>query len=263
MKIGFEEDGQSPYDSGAQHARHVTETWAHQNAFCPNCGASRLVKLPNNSPVADFQCSTCQEQFELKSHKAKNANRIVDGAFGTMCERLESQQNPNLILLQYNIVANGVENLKVIPKQFFTRQIIERRKPLASTARRAGWVGCNILVGKIPEAGKIHIIKNRLIVDRTEVLEQWKKTLFLRKAGLESRGWLLEILRYVELMPRREFTIADMYAREPELQALYPENRFVREKIRQQLQVLRDQGFVEFQGGGRYVKTIASDDNYE
>jgi type II restriction enzyme len=32
----------------------------------------------------------------------------------------------------------------------------------------------------------------------------------------------------------------------------HPDNRHVPDKIRQQLQVLRDLGFVEFLGGGRY-----------
>ena len=33
---------------------------------------------------------------------------------------------------------------------------------------------------------------------------------------------------------------------------LHPDNRHVLDKIRQQLQVLRDMGFVEFLGRGRY-----------
>jgi type II restriction enzyme len=33
---------------------------------------------------------------------------------------------------------------------------------------------------------------------------------------------------------------------------LHPENRHVRDKLRQQLQVLRDLGLIEFLGRGRY-----------
>ena len=33
---------------------------------------------------------------------------------------------------------------------------------------------------------------------------------------------------------------------------LHPQNRFVRPKIRQQLQILRDLGLLEFLGRGRY-----------
>jgi len=44
----------------------------------------------------------------------------------------------------------------------------------------------------------------------------------------------------------------DIYAFAAQLQKLHPDNRHVPDKIRQQLQVLRDLGFVEFLGGGRY-----------
>lgn len=58
-----------------------------------------------------------------------------------------------------------------------------------------------------------------------------------------------------ESVARREkirFTLADVYRYEDELARLHPRNRHVRDKIRQQLQVLRDLGIVEFLGGGRY-----------
>jgi type II restriction enzyme len=47
-------------------------------------------------------------------------------------------------------------------------------------------------------------------------------------------------------------TLQDVYAFTAQLQTLHPDNRHVPDKIRQQLQVLRDLGLVEFLGGGRY-----------
>jgi len=49
-----------------------------------------------------------------------------------------------------------------------------------------------------------------------------------------------------------EFTLADVYAHAGALAKLHPQNRHVRDKIRQQLQVLRDLGLLEFLGGGSY-----------
>jgi type II restriction enzyme len=138
LKLGFEETTQSPYDSGSQTARHLSEAWASLYAFCPNCGHDRLSKFANNRPVADLFCAACNEEFELKSQKAKFGLKVLDGAFRTMCERLASHNNPNLILMNYNL-ASGVNNLFVVPKHFFVQDIIEERKPLAETARRAGW----------------------------------------------------------------------------------------------------------------------------
>ena len=78
-----------------------------------------------------------------------------------MCARLVADNNPNLLLLNYDLKNLGVTNLFVVPKQFFVREVIEERKPLALTARRAGWVGCNILLSQIPSSGKVFFVRDR------------------------------------------------------------------------------------------------------
>jgi len=55
---------------------------------------------------------------------------------------------------------------------------------------------------------------------------------------------------------RGEFTLAEVYAFADPLRRLHPQNRHVEDKIRQQLQRLRDLGFVEFQGRGIYRLTV-------
>ncbi len=59
-------------------------------------------------------------------------------------------------------------------------------------------------------------------------------------------------MKAVDLIGRPEFALDDVYAHEARLSAIYPDNNNVRPKIRQQLQVLRDNGYLEFLGGGRY-----------
>jgi type II restriction enzyme len=49
-----------------------------------------------------------------------------------------------------------------------------------------------------------------------------------------------------------EFTLADMYRFERRLNGMHRRNRNVRPKIRQQLQVLRDRGLLDFVGKGKY-----------
>ena len=176
----------------------------------------------------------------------------MDGAFGTMCERLAANDNPNLILMKYDRARLAVSDLLFVPKQFFTRSIIEERKPLAPTARRAGWVGCNILIGEVPEAGKIYLVREREQAPKALVLEQWRATLFLRDQASAARGWLIEVMKCVDAVGRDRFTLEDIYNQEDRLKLLYPGNNNVRPKIRQQLQVLRDRGYLEFLGVGRY-----------
>jgi type II restriction enzyme len=249
--LGFREDA-AIFQSASQNARVWTEGWVRDSLFCPNCGSTTLDRYPNNRPVADFICKTCDENYELKSQKGKFGRKVTDGAYRTMTERLAAKDNPNLILMNYDRAALAVTNLIVVPKHFFVPEMVEPRKPLADTARRAGWQGCNILIGDVPDAGKIWIIRNGFAQSREKIVEAWQRTLFLRHGSIAARGWLIEVIKCVEQIGRTEFNLDDVYAFEPALRLVYPGNSNIRPKIRQQLQVLRDRGFLQFLGEGRY-----------
>jgi hypothetical protein len=251
MKRGFEES-QTTYDSGSQQARVWTERWVADWMFCPNCGAARLNQFPANSPLADFFCSECSDQYEVKSQRKAFGGRVADGAYATKIDRLSSATNPNLLLLQYDREQREVRNVCVVPKHFFVPEIIERRKPLASTARRAGWVGSNILLGQVPEAGRIYVLRNGEPEAKDTILAKWQQTLFLRAQSVDARGWLIDVMKVVEAIGRPAFSLDDVYAFEGRLQLIYPNNNNVRPKMRQQLQVLRDAGYLDFVGRGHY-----------
>jgi type II restriction enzyme len=169
-----------------------------------------------------------------------------------MITRLQSDNNPNFFFLTYDQSTLGVRNFLTIPKYFFVPGIIEKRKELSPLARRAGWVGCNILMSQIPELGKIFYVQNGIPKSREEVLEKWSKTEFVKSTNIEAKGWLLDVLVCVERIRKQEFSLDDVYAFESYLQAKHPLNRNVRAKIRQQLQILRDKGLIRFVGRGRY-----------
>jgi type II restriction enzyme len=249
LSLGFTES-QATFQSPSQSARVLTETWVEQQAFCANCGNDRLTKFSNNLPLADFFCGSCNEQFELKSTRGSFGARVVDGAYSTKIERLNSNTNPNLLLLSYAQFA--VTNLIVIPKHFFVASIVEKRKALSDKAVRAGWVGSNIVIARIPESGKIYIVRAGQPQSRELVRQQWARTSFLAEEPVTARGWLVEVMHSVEALRKSEFRIDDVYADQQRLQSIYPANRHVREKIRQQLQVLRDRGYLEFVSRGRY-----------
>lgn len=251
MKLEFEE-AQTPYSSGSQSARVWTERWVRASAYCPNCGSPAMSAFPNNSPVADFFCTQCREEYELKSKRNTFGTKVEDGAYGTKCERLAANNNPNLFLLNYDLDKLSVTNLLVVPKHFFVQALIEKRRPLGPTARRAGWIGSRILLNQIPESGKIYIVRAGQIEPKESVLSRWKQTLFLRDQTQEGRGWLIEVMKCIESLGRRDFQIDDVYAFEDHLSRIYPGNQNVRPKIRQQLQFLRDRGYLEFMSRGYY-----------
>jgi type II restriction enzyme len=256
MDLHFDERLAQAYSSGLQRAMVLTEHWVSQHVYCPNCGNTEIARYANNKPVGDFYCSVCSEDYELKSQRMRFSARIVDGAYRAMIERLSGSANPNLVLLNYNVSSLSVTNLLIIPKHFFTVNLIEVRPPLPPTARRAGWIGCRILLEGIPVAGRIAIIQDGEIQPKSDVLNKWQRTLFLRaQTDLQAKGWLLHVMRCIERLGKRQFSLEEVYRFESELATAYPGNQHIRAKIRQKLQVLRDNGYLEFFGRGIYRLT--------
>lgn len=241
------------YSSSSQIARVLTEAWVKENSYCPSCGNSTLNEFENNRPVADFYCCSCSEEFELKSKSGLMSNSITDGAYSTMIQRINSNKNPNFFFLTYT-KEWAVNNFLIIPKQFFTPEVIIRRNPLAETAKRAGWVGCNINLSGIAEAGKVFLIKNTKPVEREIVKELFNKTLFLREKTATTKGWILDLMNCVDSISKDIFKLDDVYKFEEKLKTKYPNNNFIKDKIRQQLQILRDKNIIEFVGKGVYKK---------
>lgn len=259
MNLKFDLKAAEGYTSQSQIARVMTEKWVSQNIFCPSCGNDTLSEFTNNSPVADFYCDRCKSEYELKSKKNAKSLKIVDGAYSTMIQRINADNNPNFFFLNYNSKNLSVKDFIVIPRHYFIDEIIEKRRALGPNARRAGWIGCNILLSGIPESGKIHFIKNSQALDRSKVLNAWKKTEFLSTQKIEGRGWVIEVMKILDKIDKHTFTLKEVYDYESILQSKFPNNNFIKDKIRQQLQVLRDKGLLEFNGHGNYSKIKDND----
>ena len=243
------------YRSNSQKIRVMSEFWLTENVFCPCCGNAHMNKMRNNLPVADIRCEKCGEIFELKSKKNSIGAKIVDGAYNTMIERITGNLNPQLFIMDYseNLF---VKDLIFVPKFFFSADIIEKRKPLSANARRAGWIGCNILYQKIPEQGKINIIRDGKEIEIETVLNWYKQTKKLQTNDLNLRGWMLDILNCINQIKSETFTLQEIYKYADFLKSKHGLNHNIEPKIRQQLQFLRDKGFIEFVERGRYRKVF-------
>jgi type II restriction enzyme len=204
--------------------------------------------------VADFFCPICNNEYELKSKNGALSSKINDGAYSTMIERITSNRNPDFFFMSYSRSDLKVNDFLFVPKHFFVPEIIEKRNPLAQTARRAGWTGCNILIDKIPTQGRISIVSAGCICNSDIVLQKVKASAKLEVADINSRGWLMDVLHCVNAISDDIFTLSMVYAYENELAAKHPNNNNIRAKIRQQLQQLRDRGIISFLGNGLYQK---------
>jgi type II restriction enzyme len=251
VRLTFDASLAAGYTSGSQRARRLSEGWFASEMYCAACGADSVQPHPNNTRANDFHCLACGAQFELKSGKGAFGPTIPDGAFASMMERIERQGGgPHLALLRYCPKALAVRDMLLVPGPFLTPDVIRPRRALAASARRAGWVGCNIRIADIPAAGRIAIVRDGAPISRAAVVAGPQRAA-AATGDLTARSWFVDTLRCVERLGP-EFTLSEVYAFEAELRARHPKNRHIKEKLRQQLQRMRNAGLVVFLGGARY-----------
>ena len=259
------------YKSGSQRARVVTEFWGEHNLYCPNCSSPKLTRQTHNTKVIDFCCPVCKFEYQLKGQKTRFGNSINDGAYESMMAAIRRDDTPNFYFLHYDLATWSVKNLLLIPHFAFPPSAIIKRPPLKETARRAGWIGCNIALSRIPPDARISIVKTvpspsapprlcgedscsfvSFVSPPEEVREKFRKIKPLKDLSTNQRGWTLDVLNIVRRIGKPAFTNEDIYAFQRELEKLHPDNRHIRDKIRQQLQVLRDTGFLQHISHGEW-----------
>lgn len=252
MDLHLPTAGLDRYKSASQRARVCTESWGASSLYCPACDSRRIDALPSGTHASDFACPACDSRFQLKSKSSAFGNRVIDGAYAAMRRAIIGDETPNLFLLHYQLPRLTVENVLLIPHFAFTLSLLEKRKPLSVNARRAGWVGCNFLLDRIPSEARIPVIQDGQPVSSSKVREAYEKLRPLEKLNVRKRGWTLDVLQTVKGLNKKQFTLKEIYEQEEELAKLHPGNHNVQPKIRQQLQVLRDLGILQFLTPGSY-----------
>jgi type II restriction enzyme len=172
MNLQCRVDLATKYKAATQIARVLTEDWCSRELYCPACDSNCLTGSKTNSPAIDFECAKCRQLFQLKGSKNWNPKKVVDAGYEAMIRAIRADRTPNLLVLQYSS-AWLVQNLMLIPRMFFSESVIEKRKPLGPKARRAGWIGCNILLSEIPLDGKITVISAGLPVNKRKCAENF------------------------------------------------------------------------------------------
>ncbi len=252
MNLNLPIEAAKGYKSLSQKARVITEAWASANMYCPACVSNYLNKTKDGTEVVDFFCKRCDSQFQLKATSKLIGRKIVDAAYEGMIRAIVENRLPHLLLLSYNNLSATVNDLLLIPGFCFSASAIEARKPLKPTARRAGWVGCNIVLDLVPPEGRIKIIHSGNIIPKKSVRRNFDNVEPFGDFSYKKRGWTLDVLTVLRSLSKREFTLDDAYSFEKILLQRHPENRHIRAKIRQQLQILRDLGYLKFVRRGYY-----------
>jgi type II restriction enzyme len=238
------------YKSASQKTRVITEMWARSNMYCPACVSDSLTPTKGGTEAIDFLCTRCESGFQLKAKSGFIGRKIVDAAYDSMMRAILQNRLPHFLFLAYDNFA--VSDLLLIPNFCLPPSAIEARNPLRPTARRAGWVGCNILLDLVPPEGRIPVIQSGGIVPKSSVRKNFRTVQPLADMSVKKRGWTLDTLTVLRSLNKREFTLDDAYSFEKVLSKMHPDNKNVRPKIRQQLQILRDLGYLQFISPGHY-----------
>ncbi len=175
MNLSMTAELATAYKSGSQKAGNVTEAWGADNFYCPNCSSPKLDWLKPGTKANDYQCPSCKFWFQLKSQKTRIARTITDGAYQAMMDAIREDRSPNFYFLHYDLATWSVRNLLLIPHFAFPPSAIIKRKPLSTTARRAGWIGCNFDLTRIPVESRIALVQT--VPSRIEPLNQQRKIL--------------------------------------------------------------------------------------
>ncbi len=244
-------DLQVGYTSRTQHARRISEDWVARHAYCLRCECDKLTQTSANTESRDFVCPRCEHGYELKSKCGFFTAKVLDGAYSAMLRTIRSNRTPTFLLMEYSR-SWLITGFTAVHPSLITENTIIARKPLSPTARRAGWIGCSISMPTIAIDGKIPIVRNEQFEPQTQVRASFRKLERLSLLPYRGRGWAATVLNMLRKLPDGSFNLADAYLFEDELSVIFPGNRHLRPKIRQQLQVLRDAGVLTFLGKGKY-----------
>ena len=257
MNLELDTTVAASYRSASQVARVVTQRWATANLFCLACSSDRLAPLQENAIVVDYRWPSCDAAYQLKSKSGPFGRKVQNSAYEPKMRAIQQGNAPHYAFLRYSRDTWHITGLFVVPSHFFTPAVIEMRRPLRETARRAGWVGSNILLHTLTPEARLEVVSNGKVRPSAEVRDAWSKFAFLGTDQRASGGWGAAVLMSIRIFQKEsggdEFSLQDFYRRfQTELGSRYPANRNVQAKIRQQLQVLRDGGVLDFLEQGRY-----------
>ena len=140
----------------------AVENYIVYNLPCPVCNENKLEKYKQNEKSRDASCKNCKCQLQIKASKMTNVNKkitilkLLGASYTTTLASIKNNNVHFVIVYYYVDIYNyyHVSNIYFVNSKDINENCIEMRKPLSATAKRAGWVGCNLVFKKFKS---IHI----------------------------------------------------------------------------------------------------------
>eukprot|EP01107_Rhizomastix_libera_P003491 TRINITY_DN16120_c0_g1_i1.p1 TRINITY_DN16120_c0_g1~~TRINITY_DN16120_c0_g1_i1.p1 ORF type:complete len:149 (+),score=4.40 TRINITY_DN16120_c0_g1_i1:29-475(+) len=136
------------------------ETLVTQQCSCPKCKRSKTLKrLPTNFKCADLICDFCGYLAQVKTMSVKVLSQlpkqVLGAAWGPQEERMKSAIYFPLFLV---LKTQQSHSIYYLPVDFQNPALFMPRKPLSSTAKRAGWQGFMYVLDAVPEGAIVKLL---------------------------------------------------------------------------------------------------------
>ena len=221
--------------------RDLCENWFLDNVFCPNCGYEKLNKTP--SSASTFCCSACQNKFLLTYREEKDESQLsveLPFSYNKIISQIESALIPDTFVLFFNEYCD-VTRLFLVHKKFITTDAIIQKGNVPFLA-----------LDKILGLGIIRFFQYEEDLDGSEILAAYQNAKLAEEESAEFNGWVKDVYLCIVKIGKEEFELNDVYRYVDYLKQKHVNNNTIEAKIRQQLQVLRKRGYLEFLGHGRF-----------
>lgn len=116
---------------------------------CPICNDKTLIKYNMNQKSKDVKCEKCSSQIQIKAtkncKKSHSSLKLLGAEYNTT--RLSIKENIHYLVVLYSVAGDKyiINNIYFIDHANINEDCIIPRKPLSSTAKRAGWQGCMLV----------------------------------------------------------------------------------------------------------------------
>ena len=127
---------------------------------CPKCKKTKTLKrLPENFKCADLICDFCGYLAQVKSANAIYVSPLPSTILGAAWLPQKERMDAAIYFPLFFVLKTPTESaIYYLPTDFQSPAIFLPRKPLADSARKAGWQGFRYVLSEIPNGAFVRIL---------------------------------------------------------------------------------------------------------
>lgn len=148
---------QNNWKSESRLVGEACEYYVKNEVKCFRCKSNNFEKCKTNEKSKDLICITCNQMYQIKAKcitckqvdniKCKGKFNTIGGEYSTTLNNIN--EKIDYIIILYEKLSYKILSMLYITNENISSKCIIPRKPLSSTAKRAGWQGCNIIFDNI------------------------------------------------------------------------------------------------------------------